>query len=281
MTYIEDAIRSFQFDPWNANSWRRARKPKVFISGPMFSVSEKSEQLSIATALELAGFSTIVPHRDGIEVAPVMNLLNSEDVATLLDPRIIDRCIAWVTRAIACLDMYWATTSRCTVLNIDGRVPDEGSLVEATAAWMNGRPVIVYQTTSIRKLGKNNNPMIGVISNWTRSESTLEGVVTAVTEAMSGPQSPAPVNGNTAAVIEVGKCISDYLMGTGLDTFPISNIRVIEPTRELRDTCMFAVRTIMNFSQSDNESERIQILLDGIEGVNLMSKGAEIHPIPC
>ena len=81
----------------------------------------------------------------------------------------INRCIVWVTRTVAALDIFQVIEGcQCTVFNIDGRVPDEGSLVEATLAWYAGHPVVPYKTTSISEFGGNNNPMIGVISHWAR-----------------------------------------------------------------------------------------------------------------
>ena len=123
----------------------------------------------MATALEAAGFECHVPQKNGIEVAAVMQLLNDPSLHgdNMLEPLVLDRCIVWVTRTVVALDVFQVVEGcQCTVLNIDGRVPDEGSLVEATLAWSAGHPVVPYKTTSISELGGNNNPMIGVISGW-------------------------------------------------------------------------------------------------------------------
>ena len=140
---------------------------RVYLAGPMFSAGDKMEQGASAAALEAAGFECHVPQNNGIEVAAVMQLLNDPSLhgSNMLEPLVLDRCIVWVTRTVVALDVYQVVEGcQCTVLNIDGRVPDEGSLVEATLAWYAGHPVVPYKTTSISELGGNNNPMIGVIS---------------------------------------------------------------------------------------------------------------------
>jgi len=86
------------------------------------------------------GFDIHFPQRDGIEVATVMDLLNDQDGAVnLLPPPLFERAVTWVTRAVVALDVFQAVEEcECVVLNLDGRVPDEGSLVEATLAWYAG-----------------------------------------------------------------------------------------------------------------------------------------------
>ena len=144
---------------------------RVYLSGPMFSAGDKWEQCALATTLEAAGsgIKCHVPQRDGIEVAPVMDLLNDHKLHRdkMLEPFVLDRCIVWVTRTVVALDVFQVVEGcQVAVLNIDGRVPDEGSLVEATLAWYAGHPVVPYKTTSISELDGNDNPMIGVISGW-------------------------------------------------------------------------------------------------------------------
>src|SRR5450631_1656703 len=108
-----------------------AQQPtRVYLSGPMFSDGDKWEQEALATALTAGGFECHVPQNNGIEVARVMQLLNDPTLheEKMLEPLVLDRCIAWVTRTVAALDVFQVVEGcQCTVLNIDGRVPDEGS----------------------------------------------------------------------------------------------------------------------------------------------------------
>src|ERR1700722_15425956 len=109
---------------------------KVYLSGPMFSDGDKAEQQELADALKAAGFTYHLPQKDGIEVGTVMQLLNdpaNHVVGQMLEPVVPERCIAWGTRTVVALDVFQVVEGcEVTVLNIDGRVPDEGSLVEAT-----------------------------------------------------------------------------------------------------------------------------------------------------
>ncbi|OTP76147.1 Nucleoside 2-deoxyribosyltransferase [Caballeronia sordidicola] len=42
---------------------------RVYCAGPLFNARERAEMDSIASVLEQAGFSTFLPHRDGLEFA--------------------------------------------------------------------------------------------------------------------------------------------------------------------------------------------------------------------
>jgi hypothetical protein len=85
----------------------------------------------------------------------------------MLEAPLIERMVTWATRTVVALDVYQAVQGcDCVVLNLDGRVPDEGSLVEASLAWYAGRPVVPFKTTPITELGINNNPMVDVITRW-------------------------------------------------------------------------------------------------------------------
>ena len=264
-------------------------QPSVFLSGPMFSVSEKAHQNMISHALEKAGFKTVVPHRDGIEAAQVLDLIANPSIATMLDPLIISRCTSWITRATACLDIYWASTRDVTVLNLDGRVPDEGSLIEASAAWFNGRPVILYQTSPIRMLGANNNPMIGVISNWSKKVSTIKGLVYEVEKTKIRLNDPHrnPVNPNK--VVNVGRQIAGLLLNEFDFDVPMSVVSSIEPRFELYGMCKFVLRKIVDYSKAQDETIQHKILLDAIDALNnwitpQSDSGMEdalIIPLPC
>ena len=94
----------------------------------------------IAAELEAAGHQTFLPQRDGIELSEAGRELaalqmSSDDIGDLLQ------------RAIFCLDVYkllgW---SEAVVANINGRVPDEGTVVEAALAWHAQIPIVLYKS---------------------------------------------------------------------------------------------------------------------------------------
>ena len=145
-----------------------ATRGQVYLAGPMFSMGEKSEQLALACALK-EDFDVHLPQRDGIEVAAVMSLLRNPKLhgIAMLEAPLMDRFVTWATRTVVALDIFQAVEGcQCVVLNIDGRVPDEGAIVEATAAWYAGRPVVAFKTTPVTELGINSNPMVDAITRW-------------------------------------------------------------------------------------------------------------------
>ncbi|OTP73783.1 Nucleoside 2-deoxyribosyltransferase [Caballeronia sordidicola] len=44
---------------------------RVYCAGPLFNPGERAEMDSIASTLEQSGFSTFLPHRDGLEFAQI------------------------------------------------------------------------------------------------------------------------------------------------------------------------------------------------------------------
>jgi hypothetical protein len=160
----------------------------------MFSVGDQFEETQLETALKNK-FDVHVPQKDGIEVADVMGLLNNPEVhgTAMLELPVINRMVVWVTRIIEALDIYQSVEGcQCVVLNLDGRVPDEGALVEATLAWYAGVPVVPYKTTPITELGFNNNPMVNAVCGWVPPCETPAEVVKAVDAATKNPSTIDP-----------------------------------------------------------------------------------------
>jgi len=160
---------------------------RVYLAGPMFSMADKGQQADLATALKKE-FGVHLPQTDGIEVASVMALLNDPllHAGIMLEAPLAQRFVTWGTRAVVALDIYQAVEGcQCVVLNLDGRVPDEGSLVEATVAWYAGRPVVPFKTTPITELGVNSNPMVDAITRWLPPVSDVAQVPQAVRSALS------------------------------------------------------------------------------------------------
>jgi hypothetical protein len=254
----------------------------------MFSAGDKAEQTELADALEKAGFDCHVPQDDGIEVAAVMELLNDPSLHgdTMLEPIVLQRCVVWVTRAVCALDVFQVTKGcQCTVLNIDGRVPDEGAVVEATLAWAAGRPVVTYKTTSISELGGNNNPMLGVIGSWGVVPSDPQAAVAAVTAALNAASAAAaPAAALPADVLQLvglGQVISDIRAEPSLDDtqlaaaaktladIPGDLIALLEPDAKLQPMCRQVVLAIIEFSKlgADQETKRRQVFLEQIKAL--------------
>lgn len=139
-----------------------ATKRRVYCAGPMFSPADKWDQERIGEVLK-EGYETFLPQRDGIEIKHVMERLNDPTMmATVM-------IFAPVLRyAVFALDLYMVMEwSDCVVFNMNGRMPDDGGIVEATAGFLTGKAVVLYKETPISFIGGEDNPMIdGLSYDW-------------------------------------------------------------------------------------------------------------------
>jgi hypothetical protein len=224
----------------------------------------------------------------------------------MLEPLVLQRCVVWVTRAVCALDVFQVTEGcQCTVLNIDGRVPDEGAVVEATLAWAAGRPVVTYKTTSISELGGNNNPMIGVIGSWGVVPSDPSGVVDAVKAALESAAADVAkataLPADVVQLVDIGGVISDIrakpslsedqlaAAATTLADIPANLMALLEPDPALQSMCQQVVLAIIEFSKlgADQADKRRKVFMDQIAALQqwITQPGVrdEIlqHPISC
>ncbi len=127
---------------------------RIYCAGPLFNAGERAEMDSTSSMLEQSGFSTFLPHRDGLEFAQLKPALEKLGASPNEAASIVDK-------AIFSLDTY-QLLRQCDVVvaNLNGRVPDEGAIVEATLAWHSGKPLILYKTDVRSMLSGSDNPMI-------------------------------------------------------------------------------------------------------------------------
>ncbi len=178
----------------------------VYLSGPMFSVADQWQQANIASTLESVGMQTYLPQRDGIEVGSLMARINQESLPA------VEALMQFVLEIVFSMDMY-QLLSRCKALvfNMDGRVPDEGSVSETAAAFASGQPIVIYKTTPISMLGGLDNPMIsGLAMNWGKVNdvSAIPNAVINAVQAMAnlgGP--PVQFAKQAQAVIALGAAV--------------------------------------------------------------------------
>ncbi len=150
-------------------------RPKVYCAGPLFNEKEREEMLAIASALEEAGFATFLPQRDGLELTRCAEKLVSIGFA----PGDASRMM---TEAVFALDVYQVLYS-CSVIiaNLNGRVPDEGTVSEASMAWARGKPVVGYKTDSRTAFAGQDNPLVSGLFGFALCHSIAE-LVRAVGE---------------------------------------------------------------------------------------------------
>ena len=127
---------------------------RIYCAGPLFNPSERAEMEMLAETLQQAGFTAFLPQRDGFLYAAmlphVLRAGYAPDVAQ------------WMVRqAIFALDVYQVLVA-CdgTVINLNGRVPDEGAIVEGSLAWMAGKAVVLFKDDARSLIDGLDNPLL-------------------------------------------------------------------------------------------------------------------------
>jgi len=150
----------------------------VYCAGPLFNAAERAEMGSIAGTLEAAGYATFLPHRDGLEFARLKPELEKLGASVEEAARILDR-------AIFSLDTY-QLLRRCDVVvaNLNGRVADEGTVVEASLAWHAGKPLVLFKADARSMLSGSDNPMLTGLGDFSVIDQ-LSALPQAVEEAIA------------------------------------------------------------------------------------------------
>lgn len=136
-------------------AWYPHRFPRrVYCAGPLFSAIERREIVEIAEALRQAGFEPFVPHADGMEFALVQPYLIDQGY----DPGAVGQMLH---EAVFALDVYQVTLGcGSLVVNLNGRVPDEGAVAESAMAWLLGKPMVAYKDDVRSLIAGRDNPLV-------------------------------------------------------------------------------------------------------------------------
>ncbi len=126
---------------------------KIYCAGPLFTAKEKEEMEQIARLLEKSGFRVFLPHRDGIQFAILLDSFIANGI-----PR--PKAVEILNKAIFYLDVFQVLDSDGLILNMNGRVPDEGAMVEAGIAWQAGKTIVIYKDDARSLMDGNDNPLI-------------------------------------------------------------------------------------------------------------------------
>src|SRR5688572_18145123 len=152
---------------------------RIYCAGPLFNPSERAEMEMLAEALEQGGFKTFLPHRDGFVFGAIVPDLVRAGYA--LD------VAQWMARqATFALDVQQVLLE-CdgTVVNLNGRVPDEGAVVEGAIAWTAGKPVVLFKDDARSKIDGLDNPLVAGLGGFrlvNRSEDLARALTRALTE---------------------------------------------------------------------------------------------------
>lgn len=187
--------------------------PRIYCSGPLFNPEERAAMASLADVLERAGYTTFLPQRDGVEMLAMRAMKTPVATNVLAAPG-----SKMMRKSVFGLDLHeLLERSDAVVVNLDGRVPDEGAIVEATLAFAVGRPVVGYKNDARAPFRGMDNPMLSGVLGW-EMVATLEALPAAVAEALKRAiprDAPIHVSKELREVLDFGRKVRALL-----DRFP-------------------------------------------------------------
>jgi len=181
-------------------------KHRIYCSGPLFCAEEIGGMNAIAKTLEDAGFQTFLPHRDGLE-SYALRFSNSSFLSTI--PGIRNR----IDYAIFSLDVYeLIERCRAIVCNLNGRVPDEGMIVEAALAYAVGKPLVLFKNDLRAPFGGYDNSMLTSLARG-KIIDELRELPSALMDMIARERESAPLSSDLHKAVSYGKRISSVLGG--------------------------------------------------------------------
>ncbi|MFH2067162.1 MAG: nucleoside 2-deoxyribosyltransferase [Pseudomonadota bacterium] len=179
-------------------------KLRIYCSGPLFCAEEVGGMNAIAKVLEDADFQTFLPHRDGLERYLVR-------FGKLPVPSVVSGMRARIDYAIFSLDVY-ELIERCSavVCNLNGRVPDEGMIVEAALAYATGKPLVLFKDDVRAPFGGYDNSMLTSLGHGKIFQHRTE-LPSALKHAISQETDTVPLSGDLKKAVTYGKRISSIM----------------------------------------------------------------------
>jgi len=132
---------------------------KIYCAGPLFNNKEKEEMQEIANILESNGYEVFLPQRDGFKFSSLFPTFLNLGIPEYVARRTLNK-------AIFILDVFQILDSDGFVININGRVPDEGAAVEAGIAWSSGKKIVIYKNDARTLLNGNDSPLLLGLSDF-------------------------------------------------------------------------------------------------------------------
>ncbi len=215
---------------------------KVYIASPLFNPPEREENSEIDEALRKEGFDTFLPQRDGFLYVELVKTIEEKKECKREDAEKIALSI------ITHLDIYQVCEgSDALVLNMNGRVPDEGAVSEAAMAFAAGHPVVIYKNDARSLVGGRDNPLVEGLSGCevVNTIGDIPKALKKLEEKYSGDRSAHsemmdvarelfrnydPKNKNLDALVELGR---KHLADDGGKHNAQKKIFVICPVREI------------------------------------------------
>lgn len=113
----------------------------------------------IANVLRASGYAVFLPQEDGLEFARLFPTFLERGFETKEAQKVLNL-------AIFSLDVFEVIDSDGLILNMNGRVPDEGAMVEAGIAWSHNKPVVIFNNDDRSLLQGSCNPLVVGLSNF-------------------------------------------------------------------------------------------------------------------
>ncbi len=210
------------------------RQYKIYCAGPLFNPKEREEMQEITSVLEEAGYSVFLPQRDGLEFAHLFPMLLQRNMTPQQATDILNR-------SIFSLDVFQITNCHGLVLNMNGRVPDEGAMVEAGIAWARKKIIVIFRNDSRSLIEGNCNPLVLGLSDFSLVRTceevlyALDGKISQVVEDIIFSHEPyfdrTAKNGKQISeFLAVRRPVSD-ITDLVIDLFGERTCRVIEDPR--------------------------------------------------
>lgn len=132
---------------------------KIYCAGPLFNPSERGEMKEIADILKSSGFNVFLPQEDGLEFARLFPFFLERGLTHQQAQQLLNR-------AIFALDVFQVIDSDGLILNMNGRVPDEGAMVEAGIAWSHNKSIVIFNSDERSLIHGNCNPLVTGLSDF-------------------------------------------------------------------------------------------------------------------
>lgn len=134
---------------------------RVYCAGPLFNEAEREEMAKIAEGVRESGGEPFLPHEGGFEEEKLEETLRGGGLCH--GPSDAGQM---AFTAIACIDLYEVCASHALVLNMNGRVPDEGAVSEAAMAATLGKVVVAYKDDWRTLMPQGDNPLVSILYNF-------------------------------------------------------------------------------------------------------------------
>jgi nucleoside 2-deoxyribosyltransferase len=151
----------------------------IYCSGPLFCRGEILAMAEIARVLEDAGYDTYLPQRDGLEAFVTRNA--NSYLSNLVRP-----LVKLMHNLAFCVDLYYILKCDCMVMNMNGRVPDEGGIAETGLAFAAGKPVVLYCDDPRAPFQGMHEPMLLGTSALAAPVDSMEKIPESVARACEG-----------------------------------------------------------------------------------------------